>query len=42
MGKDWTYGMLINDVMMEGVTIPYNAPDVGNEPLFYIDMTSTA
>ena len=27
---------------MAGVTIPYNAPDLGNEPLFYIDMTSTA
>ena len=27
---------------MEGLTIPYNAPDLGNEPLFYIDMTSTA
>jgi hypothetical protein len=24
------------------MTLPYNTPDVGGEPLFYIDMTSTA
>lgn len=42
MGTDRTYGVLISEAQMAGVTMPYNAPDVGNEPLFYIDMTSTA
>jgi hypothetical protein len=42
MGTDHTYGVLISEAQMAGVTIPYNAPDLGNEPLFYIDMTSTA
>jgi hypothetical protein len=27
---------------MEGLTLPYNIPDLGREPLFYIDMTSVA
>ena len=42
MGTSHTYGVLISELQMAGVTIPYNAPDLGNAPLFYIDMTSTA
>jgi len=42
MGTARTFGILIAQRQMSGVTMPYNAPDVGNEPLFYIDMTSTA
>jgi hypothetical protein len=42
MGTDRTYGILISEAQTAGVTLPYNAPDVGAEPLFYIDMTSTA
>ena len=42
MGTDRTYGILISEAQIAGVTMPYNTPDIGNEPLFYIDMTSTA
>jgi hypothetical protein len=42
IGANYTYGILIGETQMDGMTIPYNAPDLGNEPLFYIDMTSTA
>jgi len=42
IGTDHTWAVLISESQMAGVTIPYNCPDLGNEPLFYIDMTSTA
>jgi len=42
MGTDRTFGILVSEAQIAGVTMPYNTPDVGNEPLFYIDMTSTA
>jgi hypothetical protein len=42
MGTGNTWGILVAAQQMAGVTLPYNAPDLGSEPLFYIDMTSTA
>ena len=36
-----TFGIIINDVLLSSITMPYNAPDYGNEPSFYIDMTAT-
>jgi len=42
MGTPKTWAVLISAQQMVGVTMPYNVPDLGNEPLFYIDMSSTA
>ena len=42
IGTDRTYGVLVAERQVAGVTLPYNTPDLGSEPLFYIDMVSTA
>jgi len=36
-----TYGILISEFYLEGITIPYNSPDVISDPDFFIDMTAT-
>ena len=35
-----TNGILVSEAQLEGITIPYNTPDVGLEPEFYLDMTA--
>ena len=41
MFTNFTNGILIDDTQLNGITIPYNAPNIGNLPPFYLDMTAT-
>ena len=41
MFQNYTYGLIIAEQQIEGITIPYNTPDVGSEPEFVLDMTAT-
>lgn len=36
-----TFAFLVSKSTSEGITLPYNMPDWGNEPDFYLDMTAT-
>ena len=38
---NYTHGIVITQSLMEGLTLPYNLPDVGNDPNLVIDFTST-
>lgn len=35
-----TFGFLISETFLSGITIPYNAPDVANDQTFFLDMTA--
>jgi hypothetical protein len=35
-----TFGFLISETFLNGITIPYNSPDVENDPSFFLDMTA--
>jgi len=39
-GKGYSYGFLISETFLDGITIPYNAPDVENDQSFFLDMTA--
>ena len=40
-GTDFSHAAIIGEVLLEGVTMPYNAPDWGNDPDLWIDFVST-
>ena len=40
MNTNYTYGFLISETILEGITLPYNTPDVFEEPNLYLDMTA--
>lgn len=40
IGTNYTYGFLISESILEGITIPYNTPNVFDEPELYLDMTA--
>ena len=40
-GTNYTHGVIINEAQMEGITLPYNLPDYGNDPVLWFDFVST-
>jgi hypothetical protein len=40
MYTNHTFGFLVAEVQLDSITMPYNTPDVGAEPDFYIDFTA--
>ena len=38
---NYTHGAIIGEVLLDGKTIPYNAPDKGNDPNLWLDFVST-
>jgi len=40
MYSNVTFAMLVSKSISEGLTLPYNMPDWGKEPQFYLDMTA--
>ena len=41
LNSDNTYGFIISSTFLEGITIPYNAPDVEEDPNLFLDMTAS-
>ena len=39
-GTDFTHAAVIGEVLLEGITMPYNSPDWGNDPDLWIDFVS--
>jgi hypothetical protein len=39
-GTNHTYGFIINEVQMEGVTMPYNSVDYGEDPKLWLDFVA--
>lgn len=40
VGSTNTFGFLISETFLDGITIPYNAPDVEADESFFLDMTA--
>ena len=40
LNSDNTYGFIISSTFLEGIKIPYNAPDVENDQSLFLDMTA--
>lgn len=40
-GTNMTHGVIITESQMDGVTLPYNTPDFGNDPKLWLDFVST-
>jgi hypothetical protein len=40
MYSNVTWAMFVSKSITEGITLPYNMPDWGKEPDFYVDMTA--
>jgi hypothetical protein len=36
-----THGVIITEQQFEGITLPYNTPDYGNDPSLWLDFVST-
>ena len=38
---NYTHGVIITESQLEGITLPYNTPDYKNDPVLWLDFTST-